>query len=110
MTGLSVCAIIVTCSAKEREMRTKTIVEGFKNSQKFRFILTAQSGENVGMVITVQQMSDHFATSEARAAVWNALMKLSNLRYRARAEGNKELPTGLVTDANGFRQVQVDLH
>lgn len=90
-------------------MRTKTIVEGFKNSQKFRFILTAQSGENVGMVITVQQMSDTFATSEARAAVWNALMKLSHLRYAA--DRDKEpRPTGLVTDAQGFRQVQVDLH
>lgn len=91
-------------------MRTKTIVEGFKNSQKFRFILTAQSGEDVGMVITIQQMSDCFATRDARVAVWDALLKLSNLRYRARAEGNKELPTGLVTDAQGFRQVQVDLH
>jgi len=52
-------------------MRTKTIIDGFKNSQKFRFILTAQSGEDVGMVITVKQMSDN---------------------------------------AQGFRQVQVDLH
>ena len=90
-------------------MRRKTIVEGFKNSQKFRFILTAQSGEDVGMVITVQQMSDTFATAEARAAVWNALTKLSHLRYVAKRE-RETLPTGLVTDAPGFRQVQVDLH
>jgi len=90
-------------------MRTKTIVEGFRNSQKFRFILTAQSGENVGMVITVQQMSDTFATSDARAAVWNALTKLSHLRYMAKKD-KETLPTGLVTDAQGFRQVQVDLH
>ena len=90
-------------------MRTKTIVEGFKNSQKFRFILTAQSGENVGMVITVQQMSDTFATGDARAAVWNALIKLNHLRYMAKKD-NKTLPNGLVTDARGFRQVQVDLH
>lgn len=90
-------------------MRTKTIVEGFKNSQKFRFILTAQSGEDVGMVISIQQMSDTFATSDARAAVWNALIKLSHLRYVAKKEKGT-LPTGLVTDARGFRQVQVDLH
>ena len=90
-------------------MRTKTIVEGFKNSQKFRFILTAQSGENVGMVITVQQMSDTFATGDARAAVWNALIKLNHLRYMAKKD-NKTLPNSLVTDARGFRQVQVDLH
>lgn len=90
-------------------MRTKTIVEGFKNSQKFRFILTAQSGEDVGMVISIQQMSDAFATSDARAAVWNALIKLSHLRYMAKKD-KKTQPTGLVTDARGFRQVQVDLH
>jgi hypothetical protein len=90
-------------------MRTKTIVEGFKNSQKFRFILTAQSGEDVGMVITIQQMSDAFATGDARAAVWNALIKLSHLRYMAKKD-KETLPVGLVTDARGFRQVQVDLH
>ncbi len=90
-------------------MRTKTIIDGFKNSQKFRFILTAQSGEDVGMVISIQQMSDTFATSTARAAVWNALIKLSYLRYMAKKD-KETLPTGLVTDANGFRQVQVDLH
>ena len=90
-------------------MRRKTLVEGFKNSQKFRFILTAQSGEDVGMVITIQQMSDAFATSDARAAVWNALIKLSHLRYVAQRERDT-MPTGLVTDAPGFRQVQVDLH
>lgn len=90
-------------------MRRKTIVEGFKNSQKFRFILTAQSGEDVGMVITIQQMSDTFATASAQAAVWNALNKLSHLRYVAKRE-RETLPTGLVTDAQGFRQVQVDLH
>lgn len=90
-------------------MRKKTIIEGFKNSQKFRFILTAQSGEDVGMVITIQQMSDCFATSDARAAVWQALIKLSFQRRMALIR-HEELPTGLVIDARGFRQVQVDLH
>ena len=90
-------------------MRTKTIVEGFKNSQKFRFILTGQSGEDVGMVISVQQMADTFATRDARAAVWNALIKLSYLR-RVAERDRQPMPTGVVTDAQGFRQVQVDLH
>ncbi len=90
-------------------MRTKTIVEGFKNSQKFRFILTAQSGEDVGMVITVKQMSDNFATRDARVAIWIALEKLSFQRRMAQHRG-ETLPTSLVTDAQGFRQVQVDLH
>jgi hypothetical protein len=90
-------------------MRTKTIIEGFKNSQKFRFILTAQSGENVGMVITVKQMSDNFATRDARVAIWIALERLSFQRRMAQHRG-ETLPTSLVTDAQGFRQVQVDLH
>jgi hypothetical protein len=90
-------------------MRTKTIIDGFKNSQKFRFILTAQSGEDVGMVITVKQMSDNFATRDARVAIWIALEKLSFQRRMAQHRG-ETLPTSLVTDAQGFRQVQVDLH
>jgi len=90
-------------------MRTKTIIEGFRNSQKFRFILTAQSGEDVGMVITIRQMSDTFATQDARVAVWIALERLALQRRMAKHHG-KQMPTGLVTDAQGFRQVQVDLH
>lgn len=90
-------------------MRTKTIVDGFKNSQKFRFILVANSGEEFGMTITVKQMSDQFATRDARAAVWTALERLAHDRYMAKREG-KPMPTGLVKDTHGFRQVQVDLH
>lgn len=90
-------------------MRTKTIIEGFRNSQKFRFILTAHSGENVGMFITIQQMLDQFATCDARIAVWEGLLKLSLDRRLAENMG-KEMPTGLVTSATGFRQVQIDLH
>ena len=90
-------------------MRKKTIIEGFKNSQKFRFILTAESGEDVGMVITIQQMSDCFATRDARTSVWTALNKLSFNRRVAEMRG-EPVPTGLVTDATGFHQVQIDLH
>jgi hypothetical protein len=90
-------------------MRTKTIIDGLKNSQKFRFILTANSGEEVGMVITIRQMLDNFVTRDARIAVWEALLKLS-LQRRLAAEKFRTMPTGLVTDAPGFRQVQVDLH
>jgi hypothetical protein len=94
---------------KEIKMRTKSIIDGFRNSQKFRFILTAQSGEDVGMVITIQQMLDNFATRDARVAVWNALNYLAYQRRVAEVNG-ETLPTGLVTNAQGFRQVQVDLH
>jgi hypothetical protein len=54
-------------------------------------------------------MSDTFATRDARAAVWTALMKLSHQRRMAH-HPRETMPTGLVTDAQGFRQVQVDLH
>ena len=90
-------------------MRRKTIVEGFKNSQKFRFILQSESGEEFGMYITIQQMSDSFATGNARAAVWDAMIRLSHDRYMAK-KSKKPLPTGLVRSCFGFRQVQVDLH
>ena len=90
-------------------MRTKTIIDGFKNSQKFRFILLADSGEEVGMTITIQQMSDQFATRNARMSVWTALSKLAINRRMAEIRGETK-PTGIVTEAFGFRQVQVDLH
>ena len=92
-------------------MRTKTIIEGFKNSQKFRFILTTNSHEEVGLTMTIQQMTDMFATRDARVAVWIALEKLAFQRRMAKYHGEVE-PLGLVTDAKsqGFRQVQVDLH
>lgn len=89
-------------------MRTKTIIDGFKNSQKFRFILIANSGEEFGMVITVQQMSDCFATRDARVAVWMALSQLASQR-RVAQHRSQPVPLSLVTDAQGFRQVQVDL-
>jgi hypothetical protein len=92
-------------------MRTKTIIEGFKNSQKFRFILKANSGEEVGLTMSIQQMSDTFATRDARVAVWEALLKLALQRRLAKSKG-EQMPLGLVNDATrqGFRQVQVDLH
>jgi hypothetical protein len=90
-------------------MRTKTIIDGFKNSQKFRFILLANSGEEVGMTITIKQMSDQFATRDARVAVWTALERLAYDRGMAKVR-HEPMPTGLVVGAQGFRQVQVDLH
>lgn len=92
-------------------MRTKSIIDGFKNSQKFRFILTAESGAEFGMVITIQQMSDQFATRDARVSVWTAMERLAFDRRMAKIR-NEPLPTGLIRDAlcAGFKQVQIDLH
>jgi hypothetical protein len=89
-------------------MRTKTIIDGFKNSQRFRFILLAESGEEVGMTISISQMSEQFATRNARVSVWVALERLAFDRRVAKNTGATP-PTGLVTNAYGFRQVQVDL-
>lgn len=91
-------------------MRQKTIIDGFRNGQRFRFILKPIEGADVGMTITIKQMSDCFATREARIAVWDALLKLSSSRYRSRLYAvDGGMPNGIVTDAKGFRQVQVDL-
>lgn len=89
-------------------MRTPAIVPGLKNSQRIRWILTAATGENVGMYCTIQQASDQFATTQARVAVYEALHRLSDLRRQAQTEG-RSLPLGLVQSARGFHQVQVDL-
>jgi hypothetical protein len=89
-------------------MRTKTIIDGFKNSQKFRVIFKGDGSENdIGMYLTVKQMSEQFATANARVICWDAMLKLSYLRYEARRIGNPE-PSGLVTTIRE-KQVQVDL-
>lgn len=89
-------------------MRRKTIIDGFRNGQKFRVIFRNGGSEyDVGMYMTIQQMTDNMATVRARTAVWDAMAKLANMRYFARV--NKEpMPVGLTFDSSGF-QVQVDL-
>ena len=89
-------------------MRTKTIIDGFKNSQKFRVIFKGDGSENdIGMYMTIKQMTEQFATVTARAVCWEALLKLSYMRYNAKKD-NSLLPVGLcVTIRN--KQVQLDL-
>ena len=89
-------------------MRTKTIIPGFKNSQRIRFILRANSGEEFGMYLTIQQMTNSIATTDARVAIWTTLEKLAANRRVAQSTG-QPLPTGLLTDVAGFQQIQVDL-
>jgi hypothetical protein len=89
-------------------MRTKTIIDGFKNSQKFRVIFKGDGSENdIGMYLTIQQMSEMFATFNARVTCWDAMIKLSFLRYEANRK-NELAPTGLCTTIRG-KQIQVDL-
>ena len=89
-------------------MRTKTIIDGFKNSQKFRVIFKGDGSENdIGMYLTIKQMSEQFATVNARTLCWEAMIKLSYLRYNAKVY-NEPIPTGLGDTFRG-KQVQVDL-
>ena len=89
-------------------MRTKTIIDGFKNSQKFRVIFKGDGSENdVGFYMTIKQMTEQFATANARAICWVALAQLSYERRTAEAT-SKPVPTGLGTTIRS-KQVQVDL-
>jgi hypothetical protein len=89
-------------------MRRKTIIDGFKNSQKFRVIFKGDGSENdVGFYMTIQQMTEQFATVNARAICWDVLIQLSYLRYEAKRKGT-DIPTGMGTTIRN-RQVQLDL-
>jgi hypothetical protein len=89
-------------------MRAKTIVEGFRNSQRFRYIITVPGTTNsVGMYISIRQMSEDFATTAARAAVWTTMNHLAYLRRQAQRSG-EPVPTGVVRREQDL-DVQVDL-
>jgi hypothetical protein len=89
-------------------MRRKTIIDGLKNSQRFRVIFKGDGSENdIGFYMTIQQMTEQFATVNARASCWDALLQLGNIRYFAKKDG-KPVPTGLGTTIRG-KQIQVDL-
>ena len=78
-------------------MRTKTLIDGFKNSQKLRLIIN-------GIIVytTVKGvLFDLFGSSEQRAAVCDALRKLSFYKRTENA-------MGLAEDFRGY-SVQVDL-
>ena len=89
-------------------MRTKTVIEGFKNSQKFRVIFKGDGSENdIGLYMSIKQMNEQFATVMARSICWEAMIQLSYERRMAMAT-RKPVPTGLGTTIRG-KQIQVDL-
>ena len=89
-------------------MGTKTVIKGLKNSQKFRIIFKGDGSENdIGMYMTISQMTEMFATVNARLFCWEALIELSDLRQEAQ-KYNDLIPTGLSTTIRG-KQIQVDL-
>jgi hypothetical protein len=89
-------------------MGTKTVIKGLKNSQKFRIIFKGDGSENdIGMYMTISQMTEMFATVNARILCWEALIELSDLRQEAQ-KYNDPIPTGLGTTIRG-KQIQIDL-
>jgi len=89
-------------------MRTKTIIEGFKNSQKFRVIFKGGGSENdIGLYLTIKQMTEQFATTRARAACWEAMSKLAHMQYVAKLHG-EQVPSGFTTTI-GNTELQIDL-
>jgi hypothetical protein len=79
-------------------MRTKTIIDGFKNSQKFRVTLNG-----IMFFTTVKEMAfDLFGNTEQRVAVWDAMMALAMQRRHETAA------VGLAGTWRGY-DVQVDL-
>jgi len=89
-------------------MRRKQIIKGFKNNQKFRVIFKGDGSENdIGMYMTIQQMSEQFATVNARSLCWEAMEKLANIR-QAEKQGGGIMPVGLGATIRN-RQIQVDL-
>jgi hypothetical protein len=89
-------------------MRRKTIVEGFRNGQRIRY-LVGEAGRQfqAGAYCTIQQMSEDICVRDVRVAVWDCLLRLSRDRRIAVRAGDP-MPTGIVTRFQDI-DVQVDL-
>lgn len=80
-------------------MRTKVIIDGLNNTQKFRAII---NGVIIGDCQVKDLLANRFPQREQRVAVWDALM------YLARDRRLGKNITGFGTNRNGI-DVQVDL-
>lgn len=83
-------------------MRTKTHIQGFKNSQKIRVMFNG-----FGVYTTVAGVASMFATYVHSQAANDALLALSDMRYSAKKNGDL-IPVGLGYTSRGT-QVQIDL-
>ena len=88
-------------------MRTKTLIDGLKNSQKIRVII-----DGFGIYTTVGSIFNVYAHHSLKQAAFDGLLRLSSARYFAK-RANEELPTGVgMTSYNTTqigKQVQIDL-
>jgi hypothetical protein len=81
-------------------MRTKVIIDGLNNTQKFRAII---NGVMIGDCQVKDLMGNRFPQREQRVAVWNALMDVA---MRRRHGLNM---TGFATTTKDGINIQVDL-
>ena len=89
-------------------MRTKTLIHGFKNSQKIRVMI-----DGMGLYMTIGEISECLATTPHRVAVWLTAEKFSGERQTARAKhGWAGVPSSLshriTVDGREF-DVQIDV-
>jgi hypothetical protein len=84
----------------EFKLRTKVIIDGLRNSQKFRAVI---NGVFIGDCQVRDLMGNRFPQREQRVAVWNALMDVA---MRRRHGLNM---TGFATRTKDGIDVQVDL-
>lgn len=80
-------------------MRTKVIIDGLNNTQKFRAII---NGVIIGDCQVKDLLGNRFPQREQRVAVWDALM------YLARDRRLGKNVSGFGTNRNGI-DIQVDL-
>ena len=81
-------------------MNTKIIIDGLKNSQKFRAVI---NGVFIGDCQVKDLLGNRFPQREQRVAVWNALMQVGmEIRH------GKTI-TGFGTRTNDGVDIQVDL-
>ena len=81
-------------------MNTKILIDGLKNSQKFRAVI---NGVFIGDCQVKDLMGSRFPQRERRVAVWNSLMEIA-MRKR---HGLKM--TGFATTTKDGIDIQVDL-
>jgi hypothetical protein len=89
-------------------MRTKTLIHGFKNSQKIRVMI-----DGLGLYMTIGDLADRFVTTHHRVAVWLTTERLAGERETARRlHGWSGVPSSLsqriTVDSREF-DVQIDV-
>jgi hypothetical protein len=81
-------------------MRTKVIIDGLNNTQRFRAII---NGVVIGDCQVKDLLGSRFGQREQRIAVWNALMEIA----MGRRIGGEMV--GFATTTNDGVNIQVDL-